>query len=357
VTIDELIALPQYSLTQSEKEIVLLERLRALHEHHAGACAEYGTAMRRLHGDDPPVSSLAALPHLPVRLFKSHLLSSVPDEEVFRIMVSSGTTGDTVSRIVLDRATAARQSQALASIMTSVLGPSRLPMLIIDHKGVATSTGALSARGAGVLGMMNFGRKPTFALDGEMRLIDRVVQDFLAEHGGHPFLVFGFTFMVWQYLYRPLADTGVDMSQAVVIHSGGWKRLEEEAVDNEAFKERLRAGLGIRRVHNFYGMVEQVGSVFLEGEDGYLHPPNFADVIVRDPITWEEAPVGEAGVIQVLSALPESYPGHSILTEDLGVIHGVDDSTRGLAGKYFSVIGRVPKAELRGCSDTHAYDR
>jgi len=101
-------------------------------------------------------------------------------------------------------------------------------------------------------------------------------------------------------------------------------------------------------------MAEQVGSVFLEGDDGYLYPPNFADIIVRDPLTFREQPVGEPGVIQVLSLLPSSYPGHSILTEDMGVIRGIDDSTCNRSGKYFSVLGRVPQAELRGCSDVHA---
>jgi hypothetical protein len=97
-----------------------------------------------------------------------------------------------------------------------------------------------------------------------------------------------------------------------------------------------------------------VGSVFVEGEDGYLYPPNFADIIIRDPLTWKAAPVGREGVIQVLSALPHSYPGHSILTEDLGVIDGIDDSTCGRLGKRFRVLGRVAKSELRGCSDVHA---
>jgi hypothetical protein len=75
---------------------------------------------------------------------------------------------------------------------------------------------------------------------------------------------------------------------------------------------------------------------------------------VRDPITWEPAPMGTPGVLQVLSLLPLSYPGHSVLTEDLGIIHGIDDAQGGRYGKYFSVLGRIPKAELRGCSDVHA---
>jgi hypothetical protein len=51
--------------------------------------------------------------------------------------------------------------------------------------------------------------------------------------------------------------------------------------------------------------------------------------------------------------LPESYPGHSILTEDLGRITAVDTCPCGRLGKALRIEGRVPKAELRGCSDTH----
>ena len=57
----------------------------------------------------------------------------------------------------------------------------------------------------------------------------------------------------------------------------------------------------------------------------------------------------------MLSALPESYPGHSILTEDLARVEAVDSCPCGRHGKAVSVLGRVPKAELRGCSDTHTH--
>ena len=51
------------------------------------------------------------------------------------------------------------------------------------------------------------------------------------------------------------------------------------------------------------------------------------------------------------SLLPISYPGHNLLTEDLGTIHGLDGCTCGRRGKYFSVEGRVEGTQLRGCSD------
>ena len=194
---------------------------------------------------------------------------------------------------------------------------------------------------------MNFGRQHVHALDEEMNLDETAVRGFLERHGSQPFLIFGFTFMVWQYFFERIVPLGLDLSNGILIHSGGWKKLEDRAIGNTEFKARFRDATGLARIYNFYGMVEQVGSVYLEGEDGLLHPPNFADVIIRDPATWREAEPGQPGVIQVISALPLSYPGHSILTEDMGVVHA------GHTDKAFSVIGRVPKAELRGCSDTH----
>jgi hypothetical protein len=60
------------------------------------------------------------------------------------------------------------------------------------------------------------------------------------------------------------------------------------------------------------------------------------------------------GLIQLLSVIPRSYPGHSLLSEDLGEFIGIDDCKCGRSGKYFNVYGRVKSAEVRGCSDTYS---
>jgi hypothetical protein len=354
MNITELLDAPQYSIPQAQKEAVLLGHLNDLDLQHRSHCAEYGRLVSTLHPDLNRAQSLAELPFIPVGLFKSHELRSVPQSEVFKTLTSSGTTGQQVSRIYLDRETAQHQRIALARIMTHVLGPDRLPMIVIDSATLIKDRNQFSARGAGVMGMVNFGRQHFYALDENMDLDEPGLLAFLQKFGDKPFLMFGFTFMVWQYFLQRMIGKGIDLSHGILVHSGGWKKLEQVAVSNTEFKRRLRESTGLARVYNFYGMVEQVGSVYLEGEDGYLYAPNFADVIVRDPVTWREAPVGVAGVIQVLSILPSSYPGHSVLTEDMGVVRGIDASTCGRLGKYFSVIGRVPKAELRGCSDTYA---
>ena len=353
-TFAELLARPQFSIPQADKEAMLAAELEEMTARHRAACPAYDRVVSLTAGPSGP--GLAGLAYLPVGLFKSHRLVSVPDEEIFKTLTSSGTTGQQPSRIYLDRVTAERQTRALTAIMTRVLGPKRLPMLIVDHPGVLKDRLSFSARGAGILGMMGFGRSHSYLLDDRMRLDRDALRAFLEKFSGQPILLFGFTFMVWKYLYSQLDGIDVDLSQAVLIHSGGWKTLTDEAVDNERFKQALLDATGLARVHNFYGMVEQVGSVLLEGPDGYLYPPNFGDVIIRDPTDWSEAPDGTPGVIQVLSVLPHSYPGHSILTEDLGVVEGTGTAESGWAGKRLRVLGRVPRAELRGCSDTHAAD-
>ncbi len=353
-TIDDLLHAPPYALPQAEKERILLGELKKLTEHHRQHCNEYARLDDLLFPHSTAPAKLADLPYLPVGLFKERLLSSVPPEQVFKILQSSGTTGQTPSRITLDRDTALLQTRALSRIMTSVLGPERLPMLLIESPDLIRDRKEFNARGAGLLGMMNFGRQHCYALDASLHLRLPEVREFLERHGNRPFLIFGFTFLVWSAFLQRIEPLGLDLSQGILIHSGGWKKLQDQAVTAEQFRSAFRKATGLTRLYNFYGMVEQVGSVFLEGEDGYFYPPSFADVIIRNPLTFEELPPGETGIVEILSVLPRSYPGHCLLTEDLGVVHAIDPAGGNRFGKAFSILGRIPRAELRGCSDVIA---
>jgi hypothetical protein len=337
-----------FTLPQAVKEEVLLKDLAALVEHHRARCEPYDRILAA--NAYSSASSIAELPWLPVRLFKNLELKSIPDDEVFKVLTSSGTTGE-VSRIYLDKAAAATQTRQLGATVQTVLGPKRLPMLLVDTKAMLKDRRSFSARGAGVLGMSTFGRDHVWALDNDGHVDLDAIRGFLEKHGGAPFLIFGFTYMVWLHLYEVARDNGLDLSNGILIHSGGWKKLVDQAVSPSVFRERL-AEVGLVSTHNFYGMVEQIGTIFLEGPSGgSLYCPDFADVVVRDPVTWRELPPGEIGLLEVVSTLPTSYPGHVLLTEDLGVVHGIDDGD--WPGKRFSVHGRLPRAEARGCSDTY----
>jgi hypothetical protein len=352
VTIQALFDAPPFSLAQADKEQRLTSLLGRLTDRHREGCPAYAQLLRVLHPNLAPAARLEEIPFVPVGLYKSHKLVSVPEEQVFRVLTSSGTTGQGPSRIYLDRETAGLQSAALVHTLGSVLGTARLPMLILDTESILTGSRRFSARAVGILGLMSFGRRHTYLLDDELRMVPGRLEAFLDQFGGQPFLMFGFTYLAWQALYEQLAPQAHDLSKGILIHSGGWKKLTDRELSPVEFRSRLREHCGLTAIYNFYGMVEQVGSVFLEGADDCLYASNFSDVIVRDPITWQPVPDGQTGVIQVLSALPQSYPGHSILTEDLGVIVERDRESGRRRGKAFRVLGRVPRAEVRGCSDT-----
>ncbi|QCR31517.1 acyl-protein synthetase [Lysinibacillus sp. SGAir0095] len=342
-----------YHLTKAEKAPLLLEKLNALTELHFERSSEYRSMIEK-GGYPTTANNLEEVPYLPVQLFKLMDLVSVPKEEVIKVLTSSGTTGQQVSKIYLDKETSFAQTKTLVEVMKPLLGGKRLPMIILDTKSVLNDRKSFSARGAGILGFSNFGRKHFYALNDDMSLDVEGLKAYLDEYKGQRILLFGFTFMIWQYVYRESLKQGInlDFGDSILIHGGGWKKLKDEAVDSTTFNRLLHDQLGIREVHNYYGMVEQVGSIFVECSNGHLHTPQFADVIIRDTLTFEPLPNGQQGLIQVLSELPKSYPGHSLLTEDLGTIKGEDDCPCGWKGKFFTVAGRIPKAELRGCSDT-----
>ena len=353
MTFEQMLDHPAYGVDQERKQSVLLDQLNELTEHHYQHCKLYRNIVNAVWGGKRSAQSLAEVPYLPVSLFKKHQLASVEDEEVAITLTSSGTTGAEVSQIFVDRETSTRQQRALAQSMAHVLGPKRLPMLVIDSEAIFKNPKLMSARGAGVLGMMRFGHRPVFALSDDMQPDLDGVREFLKKNGSQPFFLFGFTFMVWSQLYERFSQTGLDLSNGILIHSGGWKKMVEQSVDNSVFRDKLDQAFGLKKIFNFYGMVEQLGSVFLEGDDGLLYPPSFSDVIIRDPETWEPCPQGEQGIIQVISLIPRSYPGHSLLTEDVGAVENI--ATNGqFQGKGLRIYGRVKKAELRGCSDVIA---
>ena len=343
---NEILEIKPYSLKKEAKAELLSKRLGYLTKKHYENCSEYRRIKDVLDVD---------MPFLPVRIFKDMELKSVADEEIVKTMTSSGTTGQQVSKIFLDRTTSSNQQKTLVKIVSEYTGKSRLPMLIIDSPSVVKNRAMFSARGAGILGFSILATDRKYALNDDMEIDFEGIAEFLEKHKGERILLFGFTFMIWQYFYRELdkKTQKLDLSNGILIHGGGWKKLQDEAVDSATFKSELKRVCGLNEIHDYYGMVEQTGCIYMECECGHLHASIFSDVIARRKADFSVCDYGEEGIIQVVSTIPESYPGHSILTEDLGIVIGEDDCQCGRLGKYFKITGRIKNAEVRGCSDTY----
>lgn len=359
MTYDELLGIAPYALEKNEKKRILTERLLELTKLHQKNCSQYARMLDSISFDPNDIEDYSQLPFLPVRLFKELDLKSVDSKDVVKTMTSSGTSGQAVSKIYLDRVTSSNQQKTMVKIVSEFTGSGRMPMIILDCPSVVKNRLMFSARGAGILGFSIFGSKKVYALNDDMELDVDGLKEFLETYKGQKILLFGFTFMVWQHFYKELVrlkDQGItfDLSNGILIHGGGWKKLVSEAVSPEEFHQRLKDVCGLDSVHDYYGMVEQTGCIYMQCECGHLHASIFSDVLIRRPIDFSVCDIGERGIIQVVSAIPESYPGHSLITEDEGMILGEDDCPCGRKGKYFKIFGRLKNAEIRGCSDTYA---
>ena len=354
--IEDFFAYSPYELPQSQKEQLLLKELRALTRHHYENCLPYRNMLEGLGVDIAGINSVAEVPFFPVRMFKELDLLSIPREKVFKTTTSSGTTGQKVSRVYADMETAMIQQKVLIKIFGDFLGKKRLPMLVIDSAETVRNRQLFSARGAAIIGLQMIASKQIFALDKDMNLQRDMVCDFLREHAGQKFLLFGFTFMAWQHFYKELLkiEERFDLSEAFLMTSGGWKKLQSEAVSKEEFKARFEEVCGLRHFFFFFCMAEQIGAIHAECECGHLHASVYSDIIPRRYKDFSPCKVGEPGILQMVSVLPHSYPGHSLISEDKGVLLGIDDCPCGRKGKYFQVLGRIKQAEIRGCSDTYA---
>ena len=57
------------------------------------------------------------------------------------------------------------------------------------------------------------------------------------------------------------------------------------------------------------------------------------------------------GLFNCFRVLPTSYPGHSIITEDIGEILPENKIKCSLDATHFLIHGRSKHSEIRGCSD------
>lgn len=350
--------MPPFEVAQAEKERNLLPYLSLLTERHREKCLEYARILKVLgYGREKAgrLEKIEDLPMIPVSVFKESGLRSIPGSEVFSTVNSSRTTGQRPSVISLDRMTAEDQQRTLSAIVGDFVGHRRMPMLVIDSPDVLKDRKLFTARGAGIVGFSVLGTGRKYALNRDMSLNLEVIEAFLQQNKDEKILLFGFTYIVWKHFCLALKEKGIrlDIKNGCLIHGGGWKKMKNEAVTEQAFRETLRRQTGIRQVHDYYGMAEQTGSIYMECRCGHLHAASYSEVITRRSDDFSPCGIGEKGMIQVISAAAQSYPGHSLLTEDEGMILGIDDCPCGRKGKYFKVTGRIAESEIRGCSDTY----
>jgi len=359
--IDDLLEIEPFSLAPNKKEKIFMEAVRESLVFHYNNCENFRKFCKKRGFNPYGKYGLTEVPFLPVEIFKTVKLISVKEENISKNVFSSSTSGNIPSSIFLDDVTSKRQRKSLNKIVSSFIGPERKIFIIFDaEKTITSKDGKLSSRAAAIRGMLPFMKKAFFILDENLELDRNSLRMAVNSVGKSERVCFlGFTFLFYETMKKNANKKDVvnlfkKISGSYVLHLGGWKRLQNLKIEKLEFNSDLSLFLHTKpkKVIDVYGMTEQLGTIYLDCEYGYKHVPVYSDIIIRDIKTLKPAKDGNSGLIQLISPLPNSYPGVSIISDDIGVIVNKDGCKCGRKGKFFLFRNRAEKAELKGCGDT-----
>lgn len=358
---DELLLSPAYD-DSHESETLFIEALQEELNFHYDNNDMYRQFCQRKNFDPhKKITSLTKIPPVAVSVFKDlgFRLASVPKEELTLTLQSSATSG-IPSTVMLDKTTSKRQAKAMVKVISEFIGNEKKPFLIMDIDPRSADRGLLGARSAAVTGYLKFSSKTGYFLKANALGISffdiESIQQFLSEiSSDQPVVVFGFTYILYQNVLKTIQESGLKIllpQGSKIIHIGGWKKLENEKVEKNQFNKQLAEAFGVQPIDviDIYGFTEQMGLNYPDCECGYKHTSSYVRVITRDPVTHEVLPAGKEGMMEFITPIPHSYPGNVVLTDDIGVIEN-EPCPLGRPGNRFRIVGRMKKAEVRGCGD------
>ncbi len=274
------------------------------------------------------VQSIAQIPFLPIRFFKSHKVTTGLFEPAI-VFESSGTTGSINSKhfvkdIWLYEESFLKsfatfygniQDWCIIGLLPSYLERSSSSLVYMVDKLIALSPNSNSG----------------FYLYDHDKL-HRVLEEL--EKANKKTLLIGVTYALLDFAEQfpmPLKNT-------IIMETGGMKGRREEMIRPEIHR-LLQNAFGDLPIHSEYGMTELLSQAYSKS-DGLFACPPWMKVLVRD----EEDPLlvknQGSGVINIID-LANIYSCSFIATDDAGKLN-LDGS--------FEVVGRIDGSDLRGCS-------
>jgi len=332
-------------LKKKEKEPHFLKSLVELNKYHSKFCEPFKNILNSNKFKIELKKKIEDEIFLPVNLFKKFNLISIKKKNIDNKLSSSGTSGE-VSKIYLDSDSALINNRLLFRILKNNFENFDIPIIFIDKEPSLNKN--FDARKAAIKGFSILSKKKYYVMNQDNSLNIKKFNNIL--EANKEAYIFGFTNIIWTLFNKNRKLIKNKLNNYTLIHGGGWKKLKEQNISIERFNYFFLKNFSIKKIKNYYGMVEQIGSIFFTCKYNFFHTHSLSDIVIRDK-KLDNLPFRKTGMVQLLSLLPRSYPGHSILTEDIGTIFGEDDCKCGRAGKYFKIWGRLPRSEVRGCSD------
>jgi hypothetical protein len=289
----------------------------------------YTNFLKALRIEAESVTSIAEIPFLPIRFFKSHLIKTQAWQEE-AIFTSSGTTGLQTSRHAVYRT----QSYCLHAqqLFENIFGSLK------DYHLLALLPSYLERENSSLVAMIDHFIKQTnspysgFYLHNQQQLVEDVKK---LKADSRKIIVWGVTYALLDMAekYSP------DWSSCFIFETGGMKGRRKEITRNE-LHEVLKNALQVKEIYSEYGMTELLSQAYTLGGN-LFRPAHSMKIVVRD-ITdpMRKGLVSESGGINVID-LANVRSVAFVETEDLGKVH---------KNGFFEILGRADNSDIRGCN-------
>ncbi|AGS67282.1 acyl-protein synthetase LuxE [Streptomyces collinus] len=308
----------------------------------------------------PTVGDEVRTPLVPAAFFKRHEVLSVPREDVFLHLTSSGTTGQK-SQMFFDEWTIRSAQRMVARIFDHYgwitpdqpvnyllysyepapalkLGTSFTDNYLCDFAPARHTTHALRHTGTG----------HEFDVNGCIAALHRYAEDDV------PVRILGFPAFLYFTLERMRA-MGLPPLRlpegSLVVLGGGWKGHADRQIAKDAFYAEVSERLGVPgdRIRDTFGSVEHCVP-YVECAEHRLHVPVWSRAAVRDTGTLRPLPYGERGFLHLVSPYITSVPAHSVVMGDLASLHPGEECPCPSSTDWFTVHGRAGVSRNRSCA-------
>ncbi len=338
--------------------------LRAVRDncaYHIRHCPEY-RVLARGEGFSPEqlrtMEDLQRIPALPTLYFKRHAIFSMPAWRRCFEVTSSGTSGS-FSRIRFDWGCVLAEVPMLLKLarLHGLISPVPAHYVVLgyrpdrgNHTGVVRTMWGLTWFAPPLSRHYCLEkREGTYIpdLDGSVRALKKLAASRF------PVRIIGFPSYLWFGLTR-MEELGISLklrSGSRIILAGGWKQHYAQEVEKPRLYALVKKILGIPEDHinELFGAVEH--PIFYNTCPNHrFHIPAYARVLIRDVRTLEPLPVGETGIVNLISPLMCATPTVSVMTDDLGMLEPGEACGCGIASPTLTILGRVGLSGITTCA-------
>lgn len=349
-------------------ELLFRKQMRENMKHHYANCKEYHALLDRLGWDGTKIQNMediADIPVLPTLYLKHHRMDSLPASKMLTRATSSGTSGNK-SNIGYDIGSLWRMLGMSVSIgrRHKLFSLRRCRYIILgyehrkafdkshkdDEKAVAKTAYAFT--------YMAPAKSRIYALryqNGEYSLQLEAIKEALIKYSKKktPVRIIGFPFHAY-WLLTQMKEEGITChlpKGSVIAFGGGWKEYYTQRADKETMYKLVEEVLGIPEANcwEFFGAVEHP-VLYTTCPKHHFHVPIHSRVLIRDVDTFKPLPMGQPGLVNLLTPMIKSAPVHSIMTDDLGILHEGSTCGCGIKTPYLEILGRVGMDDITTCA-------